>query len=207
MDNRQKLQSGLKEMGLDLSGGQQDKLLAYVEMLKKWNKTYNLTALRDESQIISHHLLDSLTLPPYLEGAQTMLDVGSGGGQPGIPAAVCRPNLQITLLDATTKRTSFLQQAAIELELKNVRVVSGRVEAVQGLRADVITSRAFAELADFVNWTAHLLQDGGCWAAMKGVYPAAEIDRLPDSVCVERVDKIRVPQLNAERHMVILRKK
>ena len=207
MDNRQKLQSGLKEMGLDLSGGQQDKLLAYVEMLKKWNKTYNLTALRDESQIISHHLLDSLTLPPYLEGTQTMLDVGSGGGQPGIPAAVCRPDLQITLLDANTKKTSFLQQAAIELELKNVRVVSGRVEAVQGLRADVITSRAFAELADFVNWTAHLLQDGGCWAAMKGVYPAAEIDRLPDSVCVERVDKIRVPQLNAERHMVILRKK
>ena len=207
MDNRQKLQSGLKEMGLDLSGGQQDKLLAYVEMLKKWNKTYNLTALRDESQIISHHLLDSLTLPPYLEGAQTMLDVGSGGGQPGIPAAVCRPDLQITLLDANTKKTSFLQQAAIELELKNVRVVSSRVEAVQGLRADVITSRAFAELADFVNWTAHLLQDGGCWAAMKGVYPAAEIDRLPDSVCVERVDKIRVPQLNAERHMVILRKK
>ncbi|HFC8501919.1 TPA: 16S rRNA (guanine(527)-N(7))-methyltransferase RsmG [Neisseria oralis] len=207
MDNRQKLQSGLKEMGFDLSGEQQDKLLAYVEMLKKWNKTYNLTALRDESQIISHHLLDSLTLPPYLEGAQTMLDVGSGGGQPGIPAAVCRPDLQITLLDANTKKTSFLQQAAIELELKNVRVVSGRVEAVQGLRADVITSRAFAELADFVNWTAHLLQDGGCWAAMKGVYPAAEIDRLPDSVCVERVDKIRVPQLNAERHMVILRKK
>ena len=207
MDNRQKLQSGLKEMGLDLSGEQQDKLLAYVEMLKKWNKTYNLTALRDESQIISHHLLDSLTLPPYPEGAQTMLDVGSGGGQPGIPAAVCCPDLQITLLDANTKKTSFLQQAAIELELKNVRVISGRVEAVQGLRADVITSRAFAELADFVNWTAHLLQDGGCWAAMKGVYPAAEIDRLPDSVCVERVDKIRVPQLNAERHMVILRKK
>ena len=207
MDNRQKLQSGLKEMGLDLSGEQQDKLLAYVEMLKKWNKTYNLTALRDESQIISHHLLDSLTLPPYLEGAQTMLDVGSGGGQPGIPAAVCRPDLQITLLDANTKKTSFLQQAAIELKLKNVRVVSGRVEAVQGLRADVITSRAFAELADFVNWTAHLLQDGGRWAAMKGVYPAAEIDRLPDSVCVERVNKIRVPQLNAERHMVILRKK
>ena len=207
MDNRQKLQSGLKEMGLDLSGEQQDKLLDYVEMLKKWNKTYNLTALRDESQIISHHLLDSLTLPPYLEGAQTMLDVGSGGGQPGIPAAVCRPDLQITLLDANTKKTSFLHQAAIELELKNVRVVSGRVEAVQGLRADVITSRAFAELADFVNWTVHLLQDGGRWAAMKGVYPAAEIDRLPDSVCVERVDKIRVPQLNAERHMVILRKK
>lgn len=194
-------------MGLDLDGGQQDKLLAYVEMLKKWNKTYNLTALRDESRIISHHLLDSLTLPPYLAGAQTMLDVGSGGGQPGIPTAVCRPDLQITLLDANTKKTAFLQQAAIELELNNVRVVSGRVEAVNGLRADVITSRAFAELADFVNWTAHLLRDGGCWAAMKGVYPAAEIDRLPDTVAVARVDEIRVPQLDAERHMVILRKK
>ena len=206
MDNRQKLQSGLKEMGLDLSGEQQDKLLAYVEMLKKWNKTYNLTALRDESQIISHHLLDSLTLPPYLEGAQTMLDVGSGGGQPGIPAAVCRPDLQITLLDANTKKTSFLQQAAIELELKNVRVVSGRVEAVQGLRADVITSRAFAELADFVNWTAHLLKDGGRWVAMKGVYPEEEIAKLPDTVAVERVEALHVPGLDAERHMVVLKK-
>ena len=206
MDNRQKLQSGLKEMGLDLSGEQQDKLLAYVEMLKKWNKTYNLTALRDESQIISHHLLDSLTLPPYLEGAQTMLDVGSGGGQPGIPAAVCRPDLQITLLDANTKKTSFLQQAAIELELKNVRVVSGRVEAVQDFQADIITSRAFAELADFVNWTAHLLKDGGRWVAMKGVYPEEEIAKLPDTVAVERVEALHVPGLDAERHMVVLKK-
>ena len=207
MNQAQQLRDGIQALGLDIDEAKQAKLLDYAALLQKWNKTYNLTALRDPAQTVSHHLLDSLTLLPYIEHAQTMLDVGSGGGQPGIPAVVCRPDLQITLLDANTKKTSFLQQAAIELELKNVRVVSGRVEAVQGLRADVITSRAFAELADFVNWTTHLLQDGGCWAAMKGVYPAAEIDRLPDSVCVERVDKIRVPQLNAERHMVILRKK
>ena len=207
MTPTQQLQSGIQALGLDLSAEQQTLLLAYTDLLKKWNKTYNLTALRDEAQMVSHHLLDSLTLLPYLQGAQTMLDVGSGGGQPGIPTAICRPDLNITLLDANTKKTAFLQQAVIELGLANVRVVSGRVEAVQDFQADIITSRAFAELADFVNWTAHLLQDGGCWAAMKGVYPAAEIDRLPDSVCVERVDKIRVPQLNAERHMVILRKK
>lgn len=207
MNHTQQLQNGLAEMGLSLTEAQQNKLIEYVELLKKWNKTYNLTALRDESLMISHHLLDSLTLLPYIEGAQTMLDVGSGGGQPGIPTAICRPDLQITLLDANTKKTSFLQQAVIELGLSNVRVVSGRVEAVQDFQADVITSRAFAELADFVNWTAQLLKDGGYWAAMKGVYPQEEIDKLPESVAVEKVEALHVPQLNAERHIVIIRKK
>lgn len=207
MDNAQKLQAGIAAMGLTIPPEQQAKLLDYVELLKKWNKTYNLTALRDESLMISHHLLDSLTLLPYIGNAQTMLDVGSGGGQPGIPAAICRPDVQITLLDANTKKTSFLQQAVIELGLSNVRVVSGRVEAVQNFQADLITSRAFAELADFVQWTAHLLKDGGRWAAMKGVYPEDEIRRLPDVVKVERVDVLHVPQLDAERHMVLLHKK
>ena len=207
MDNAQKLQAGIAAMGLTIPPEQQAKLLDYVELLKKWNKTYNLTALRDESLMISHHLLDSLTLLPYIGNAQTMLDVGSGGGQPGIPAAICRPDVQITLLDANTKKTSFLQQAAIELGLSNVRVVSGRVEAVQNFQADLITSRAFAELADFVQWTAHLLKDCGRWAAMKGVYPEDEIRRLPDVVEVERVDVLHVPQLDAERHMVLLHKK
>ena len=207
MDNAQKLQAGIAAMGLTIPPEQQAKLLDYVELLKKWNKTYNLTALRDESLMISHHLLDSLTLLPYIGNAQTMLDVGSGGGQPGIPAAICRPDVQITLLDANTKKTSFLQQAVIELGLSNVRVVSGRVEAVQNFQADLITSRAFAELADFVQWTSHLLQDGGRWAAMKGVYPEDEIRHLPDVVKVERVDVLHVPQLDAERHMVLLHKK
>lgn len=207
MNNAQKLQAGIAEMGLDIPAQQQAKLLEYVELLKKWNKVYNLTALRDESLMISHHLLDSLTLLPYITDASTMLDVGSGGGQPGIPTAICRPDLTITLLDANTKKTAFLQQAVIELGLSNVRVISGRVEAVQDFQADVITSRAFAELADFVNWTAQLLKTDGYWAAMKGIYPTEEIARLPDFVRVETVEPLHVPQLDAERHMVILRKK
>lgn len=207
MSNQQKLQAGLQEMGLDLSLEQQDKLLNYIELLKKWNKTYNLTALRDESLMISHHLLDSLTLLPYVAQAQTMLDVGSGGGQPGIPTAICRPDLHITLLDANTKKTSFLQQAIIELELNNVRVISGRVETLQNYQADVITSRAFAELADFIHWTLPLLKEQGHWAAMKGIYPSEEISKLPDNIIVTKVDELHVPQLNAERHMVILHKK
>ena len=206
MTPTQQLQSGIQALGLDLSAEQQTQLLAYTDLLKKWNKTYNLTALRDEAQMVSHHLLDSLTLLPYLQGAHTMLDVGSGGGQPGIPTAICRPDLNIALLDANTKKTAFLQQAVIELGLANVRVVSGRVEAVQDFQADIITSRAFAELADFVNWTAHLLKDGGRWVAMKGVYPEEEIAKLPDTVAVERVEALQVPGLDAERHMVVLKK-
>lgn len=205
MDNRQKLQSGLKEMGLDLSGGQLDKLLAYVEMLKKWNKTYNLTALRDPAQMVSHHLLDSLTLLPYLAQAESMIDVGSGGGMPAIPAAICRPDLQITMVDANSKKTTFLRQAAIELGLENVAVSSSRVEELGERRADIVTSRAFAELADFVRLTRHLLNDNGHWAAMKGVYPADEIFRLPPDIQAYQTDKIHVPTLNAERHIVLLR--
>ena len=199
MNQAQQLRDGIQALGLDIDEAKQAKLLDYAALLQKWNKTYNLTALRDPAQTVSHHLLDSLTLLPYIEHAQTMLDVGSGGGQPG--------NLDITLLDANTKKTAFLQQAVIELGLKNVRVISGRVEAAADCRADVITSRAFAELADFVNWTEHLLKDGGYWAAMKGVYPQEEIDKLPESVAVEKVEALHVPQLNAERHIVIIRKK
>lgn len=207
MNQAQQLRDGIQALGLDIDEAKQAKLLDYAALLQKWNKTYNLTALRDPAQTVSHHLLDSLTLLPYIEHAQTMLDVGSGGGQPGIPTAICRPDLDITLLDANTKKTAFLQQAVIELGLKNVRVISGRVEAAADCRANVITSRAFAELADFVNWTEHLLKDGGYWAAMKGVYPQEEIDKLPESVAVEKVEALHVPQLNAERHIVIIRKK
>ena len=207
MNQAQQLRDGVQALGLDIDEAKQAKLLDYAALLQKWNKTYNLTALRDPAQTVSHHLLDSLTLLPYIEHAQTMLDVGSGGGQPGIPTAICRPDLNITLLDANTKKTAFLQQAVIELGLKNVRVISGRVEAAADCRADVITSRAFAELADFVNWTEHLLKDGGYWAAMKGVYPQEEINKLPENVAVEKVEALHVPQLNAERHIVIIRKK
>ena len=155
--------------------------------------------------MISHHVLDSLTLLPYIQHAQTLMDVGSGGGMPGIPTAICRPDLQITLLDANTKKTSFLQQAVIELGLHNVSVASGRVEAMHDKKVDVVTSRAFAELADFISLTKHLLNENGYWAAMKGVYPYEELEHVPASVVVEKVDKLTVPMLNAERHMVIMR--
>ena len=205
MDNKQQLQEGLQSMGLALTTAQQLLLLEYVALLKKWNNTYNLTALRDEETMISHHILDSLTLLPYIENTQTLMDVGSGGGMPGIPTAICRPDLHITLLDANTKKTSFLQQVVIELGLHNVSVASGRVEAMHNKKVDVVTSRAFAELADFISLTKHLLNENGYWAAMKGVYPYEELEHVPASVVVEKVDKLTVPMLHAERHMVIMR--
>ncbi len=207
MSNKEKLQHGLQLLGLELSTTQQLLLLEYVALLQKWNSTYNLTALRDVDSMISHHLIDSLTLLPYVQNAETLMDVGSGGGMPGIPTAIARPDLQITLLDSNTKKTTFLQQAVIELGLSNVTVAAGRVEAMHDKKVDVVTSRAFAELADFISLTKHLLNNNGYWAAMKGVYPYEELEHVPASVEVVNVDKIDVPTLGAERHMVIMRPK
>ncbi|MDO4249650.1 MAG: 16S rRNA (guanine(527)-N(7))-methyltransferase RsmG [Neisseria sp.] len=207
MDSKQQLQAGLQQMGLKLTTAQQLLLLEYVALLKKWNSTYNLTALRDESKMISHHILDSLSLLAYIKDAKTLMDVGSGGGMPGIPTAICRPDLQITLLDSNTKKTTFLQQVVIELGLSNVTVASGRVEAMHDKDVDVVTSRAFAELADFISLTKHLLNENGYWAAMKGVYPYEELEHVPASVEVEKVEKIEIPMLQGERHMVIMRPK
>lgn len=207
MDNKQKLQQGLQALGLNLNTAQQLLLLEYVALLKKWNSTYNLTALRDEHKMISHHILDSLSLLGYIKEAKTLMDVGSGGGMPGIPTAICRPDLQITLLDSNTKKTTFLQQVVIELGLSNVTVASGRVEAMHDKDVDVVTSRAFAELADFISLTKHLLNENGYWAAMKGVYPYEELEHVPASVVVEKVEKIEIPMLQGERHMVIMRPK
>ena len=131
----------------------------------------------------------------------------TGGGMPGIPAAICRPDLQITLLDANTKKTTFLRQAVIELGLNNVTVASGRVEEMHDKKVDVVTSRAFAELKDFISLTAHLLNGQGYWAAMKGVYPYEELEQVPENVEIVKVDKLSVPMLEAERHMVIMKPK
>ncbi|MBH5329079.1 16S rRNA (guanine(527)-N(7))-methyltransferase RsmG [Eikenella sp. S3360] len=207
MDNKQKLQEGLAELGLSLNTAQQLLLLEYASLLQKWNRVYNLTALRRDDKIISHHILDSLTLLPYVQEAKTLMDVGSGGGMPGIPTAICRPDLHITLLDSNTKKTAFLQQTVIELGLSNVTVASGRVETIYDKKVDVVTSRAFAELADFVALTKHLLNEHGYWAAMKGVYPYEEIAQLPADIEVVTADKLNVPMLDAERHMVIMRQK
>ena len=201
----EQLAAGIAQMRLDISPAQQQKLLDYLALLQKWNKTYNLTALRDPAQMISHHLLDSLTILPYLANAQSMIDVGSGGGMPAIPAAICRPDLRITMVDANSKKTTFLRQAIIELGLDNAAVSNSRVEDWRDNQANIVTSRAFAELADFVRLTRHLLGENGHWAAMKGIYPQDELFRLPENVAAYQIDPVHVPTLNAERHIVLLR--
>lgn len=197
------LAAGLAELGLDLPDETQQRLLAFRDLLLKWNKTYNLTALRDPEQAVSHHLLDSLAILPQV-GAGPLLDVGSGGGLPGIPLAITRPALSVSMVDTVQKKATFLQQAAIQLGLKNVAVHHARVEEMAGQYAQ-ISSRAFAELALFVDLTRHLLAPGGRWLAMKGVRPDAEIAALPADIVVEQVIALHVPGLGAERHLIILK--
>ena len=197
------LASALAALDLDLPAGAPAQLLAFRDLLLKWNKTYNLTALRDPDQALSHHLLDSLAILPHV-GDGPLLDVGSGGGLPGIPLAIARPTLAVSMVDTVQKKATFLQQAAIELGLKNVAVHHARVENLPGQYAQ-ISSRAFAELALFVSLTRHLLAPGGRWLAMKGVLPEAEINALPDDIVVEAVIPLSVPGLDAERHLIILK--
>lgn len=199
-------------MGLALTGAQIEQLQAFASLLSRWSRVHNLTAITAEAQIVSHHLLDSLALVGPLRDVVArhaatpvrILDVGAGGGLPGIPLAIACPQMQITLIDAVQKKTAFLTQAALELRLSNVRVVHGRVEAMAG-EFDVITARAFAALADFVAWTRHLLAPGGAWLAMKGRIDPAEIAALPPSVHVVSVLPLAVPGLTEERHLLEIR--
>jgi 16S rRNA (guanine527-N7)-methyltransferase len=197
------LASGIAALGLDLSREQQAKLLAFRDLLLKWNKVYNLTALRDPDQAISHHLLDSLAILPHV-GSGGLLDVGSGGGLPGIPLAIARPDLSVSMVDTVQKKATFLQQAAIELGLKNVTAHHARVEQLPG-QFEQISSRAFAELKLFTDLTRHLLAPGGRWLAMKGVQPDEEIAALPNDIMVEHIIPLHVPGLEAERHLIILK--
>lgn len=197
------LAAGLTALGIALPETAQLKLLAFRDLLLKWNRTYNLTALRDPHQAISHHLLDALAILPHV-GAGPLLDVGSGGGLPGIPLAIARPDLSVTLVDTVQKKAAFLQQAAIELELKSVAVHHARVEEMRGQYAQ-ISSRAFAELARFISLTHHLLAPGGRWLAMKGALPEGEIEALPAGSEVEAIIPLVVPGLDAERHLIILK--
>jgi 16S rRNA (guanine527-N7)-methyltransferase len=197
------LAAGLAELGLDLSEAVQHKLLAFRDLLLKWNKTYNLTALRDPEQAISHHLLDSLAILPHV-GAGPLLDVGSGGGLPGMPLAIVRSELSVSMVDTVQKKATFLQQASIELGLKNVTVHHARVEEMQGQYAQV-SSRAFADLGLFISLTRHLLAPGGRWLAMKGLRPDDELKGLPADVAVEAIIPLAVPGLDAERHLIILK--
>ncbi|MBF1163662.1 MAG: 16S rRNA (guanine(527)-N(7))-methyltransferase RsmG [Dechloromonas agitata] len=198
-----RLAAGLTRLGIELTTEQNEKLLAFRDLLLKWNKTYNLTALRDPEQAISHHLLDSLAILPHV-GNGPLLDVGSGGGLPGIPLAIARPELSVSMVDTVQKKATFLQQAAIQLGLKNVTVHHARVEQLAGHYAQ-ISSRAFAEIGLFTSLTRHLLAPGGRWLAMKGIRPDDEIATLPADIVVDQIIPLHVPGLDAERHLIILK--
>ncbi len=206
MNLAQELAQGIAELGLIVSDVQQQKLLDYVALLYKWNKTYNLTAIRDLQQMVSHHLLDSLAITPYLWSGR-WLDVGCGAGLPGIVIAIVQPRSQITLLDSNSKKTGFVQQAVIELGLKNVIVKCVRVEDFQAVeKFDGIVSRAFTELGDFLRVTHRLLAPAGRWAAMKG-FAEKELASMPEGCVVERVVTLNVPGLEAARSLVIATQK
>lgn len=198
------LAEGIETLGIGLSSAQAARLEAYLDLLGKWNRVYNLTAIRDRAQMVTHHLLDSLAVVPHLLGPR-VLDVGSGAGLPGIPVAIARPDLDVTLLDANHKKAAFLNQAAAELRLANVHVAAARVESWDtAQRFETIVSRAFADLGEFATVAGRLLAEGGCLAAMKGVHPFEEIERLPGAYAVREVIRLQVPGLDAERHLVVI---
>ncbi len=200
------LAQGVAQLEQDVAPEIQQKLLTYLILLEKWNKTYNLTAIRQPEQMVSSHLLDSLAVLPHLWPGR-WLDVGCGAGLPGLILALMRPQWMFTLLDSNSKKTSFVQQAVIELGLHNVSVCCARVEQWQpGEKFDGIISRAFAETAEFTTQTHHLLAENGGWAAMKGV-PQQELQRLPADVTLEQVIPLQVPGLDAARCLVILKMK
>ncbi len=215
-----KLEAGLLAMQLQVSADKQAKLLAYLLLIDKWNKVHNLTAIRDPLDMVSLHLLDSLSVLPHVQAlsAKSLLDVGAGAGLPSIPLAICLPDLQVTAIDSVEKKASFMRQVKGELALHNFHVASGRVEALKpdginnGSGFDVIISRAFSELALFVKLSRHLLAKTGLWLAMKGVLPEQELAaqqflRLADEqdgVALVKIEVLKVAGLDAERHLVFL---
>ena len=225
-----RLSAGLAELGLDLPADRQALLLDYLDLIQKWTRVYNLTAVRDPDEMFTHHLMDSLAvvgplrrhlaaardagvLAPTTGGsdapgegaAARLLDVGSGAGLPGVVLAICCPQLQVDCVDTVAKKAAFIQQAAGQLKLPNLRGVHDRVERLAG-PYDVVCSRAFASLADFVTWSSGALAADGAWLAMKGRHPEAEIAELPPGVAVFHVEPLRVPGLEAERCIVWLKK-
>ncbi len=206
--NSDVLAAGIVALGLDIDATGRARLGDYVALLDKWNRTHNLTAIRDPAQMITHHLLDSLSMLPYLPagGGLRAIDVGSGGGLPGVPLAIARPDAHVTLLDSNRKKTAFLEQAAIELSLPNVEVIASRVEDfAPRILFDAVISRAYSALATFVAQTRHLLAPGGQWFAMKGMLPNDEIAALPPTVHIVAMPLLRVPGVDAERHLVIMK--
>jgi 16S rRNA (guanine527-N7)-methyltransferase len=205
----QTLVDGATALDLELSEMQVARLIDYVALLSKWNAVYNLTAVRDPAHMVPQHLLDSLAAVTAFADARNVLDVGAGGGLPGLVLAIwaaeANPGMQISMIDTVHKKTAFLTQAKVELGLANVNVYTARVEQLQvPQKFDVITSRAFADLADFVSWSGHLLAEGGRFIAMKGVAPHDETARLSSEWQVAELRPVIVPGLDAERHLVFI---
>jgi 16S rRNA (guanine527-N7)-methyltransferase len=199
------LETGISALNLRLNAGQQGRLLQYLALLEKWNRVYNLTAIREVGKMVSGHLLDCLAVVPHLQGT-SVLDVGSGAGLPGIPIAIACPDAEVVLLDSNHKKSAFLRQALADLALGNASVACERVESWQTrARFDFIVSRAFADTGEFVQQSRHLLAPGGVLAAMKGVHPYEEIERLSKDLSAQQIVALRVPGLEAARHLVLIR--
>lgn len=206
VDHARQLSRGAEQMGIALSEHQAEQLLAYMALLNKWNKAYNLTAVRDPNEMVSRHLLDSLSVLPHVEQGR-WLDVGSGGGMPGVILAIMLPDSDFTLLDSNGKKTRFLTQVRLELGLDNMQVVNSRVEAFSPDRPfDGIVSRAFSSLADFTELTRHLSTPQTRWLAMKGLYPQDELQALADDFRVQCSIELSVPGSDASRHLLVLQR-
>ncbi|WP_034918230.1 MULTISPECIES: 16S rRNA (guanine(527)-N(7))-methyltransferase RsmG [Erwinia] len=199
-----KLSSLLKAADISLTDRQKQQLVGYVDMLHKWNKAYNLTSVRDPQQMLVRHIMDSIVVEPYLRG-ERFIDVGTGPGLPGIPLAIVRPASQFTLLDSLGKRVRFMKQVQHELQLDNIHPVQSRVEDFPAEPPfDGVISRAFASLTDMLNWCHHLPGERGQFYALKGVVPEQELAALPAGFFCDRVVKLSVPELEGERHLIII---
>jgi 16S rRNA (guanine527-N7)-methyltransferase len=203
----QQLSAGIAELGLVLPDQAEAKLLAYLALLAKWNRVYNLTAIRQEREMVVQHLLDSLVVLKHLPDVPAIVDVGSGAGLPGIPLAIARPELKVTLVETVQKKSTFQQQAKIQLDLANISIFCGRVESLgRGEGSLAVISRAFADLAEFISTSGHLIAPGGRLYAMKGMLPTAEIATLPAGWKLAAATKLLVPGLSAQRHLIVLEK-
>lgn len=196
------LEAGLDELGLSLTDTQVDRLIQYLTLLEKWNKVYNLTAIRDPKEMLIKHLLDSLAVVPHIT-SERIIDVGTGGGLPGIPLAICFPDKTVDLLDSNSKKTRFLIQAKAELGLVNSQVIHDRVENYQPkLGYDAVISRAFASMQDMLHWTDHLLAENGVWWAMKAQQEFEDLKTLPGLVVIEEMIQLKIPGLDAQRILI-----
>ncbi len=198
------LERGIASLDVSLPEGAVERLLDYRELLERWNSAYNLTAIRNDEEQVARHLIDSLAILPFVHG-RSVADLGTGPGLPGIPLAIAEPAREVLMVDSNGKKVRFLREAIRSLKLVNGRALQSRVEDVEGT-FDCVTARAFATLADMLNWGGHLLAPNGTWLAMKGKHPADELDGVPEGFQVEAIHVLRVPGVEGERHLVVIRR-